>query len=334
VEHTGHVLDKEELMRAVWPDIAVEENNLNQNISILRRALGEGRAEHRYIATVPSRGYQFVAPVKSAAGPAAPEGPTEKASIAVLPFANVSTDAEYEYFGDGLADDLISALSKLDRLRVVARTSAFSFKGRHVDVRQIAERLGVNFVLEGSVRKSGTRLSDLGPEFADRLKFNLSHSAGLALVAIATASKVGVDLEHIREQSDSADIARRFFSAAEVDYLMALPSHLHAESFFSCWTKKEAYVKACGEGLTMPLNSFSVPLTTDPAHTPEDLHVASKDIVPARRWSLYTLRPAPGYAGALAIEGTGWRLRQWQWKMPHGVERAGEMRLRLSTVRA
>ena len=158
VEHTGHVLDKEELMRAVWPDIAVEENNLNQNISILRRALGEGRAEHRYIATVPSRGYQFVAPVKSAAGPAAPEGPTEKASIAVLPFANASTDAEYEYFGDGLADDLISALSKMDRLRVVARTSAFSFKGRHVDVRQIAERLGVNFVLEGSVRKSGTRL--------------------------------------------------------------------------------------------------------------------------------------------------------------------------------
>jgi adenylate cyclase len=158
VEHAGNVLDKEDLMRAVWPDIAVEENNLNQNISILRRALGEGRAEHRYIATVPSRGYQFVAPVKSAAGPAAPEGPTEKASIAVLPFSNISTDAEYEYFGDGLADDLISALSKMDRLRVVARTSAFSFKRRHDDVHQIAERLGVNFVLEGSVRKSGMRL--------------------------------------------------------------------------------------------------------------------------------------------------------------------------------
>ena len=76
----------------------------------------------------------------------------------MLPFANVSTDAEYEYFGDGLADDLISALSKREGLRVVARTSAFSFKGRQVDVRRIAERLGVNFVLEGSVRKSGTRL--------------------------------------------------------------------------------------------------------------------------------------------------------------------------------
>ena len=161
---------------------------------------------------------------------------------------------------------------------------------------------------------------DLSPEFGNRLKFNLSHSAGLALIAIATASNVGVDVEYIREQSDYADIARHFFSTAEVDYLTALPSHLYAEAFFSCWTKKEAYLKACGEGLAIPLNSFSVPLTTDSAHTPVDLYVAPQDIVPAKRWSLYTLRPAPGYAGALAIEGTGWRLRQWQWKTPQRGE--------------
>ena len=156
---------------------------------------------------------------------------------------------------------------------------------------------------------------DLDPEFGNRLKFNLSHSAGLALIAIAPASKVGVDVEYIREQSDYADIARCFFSAAEVDHLIALPSHRYAETFFSCWTKKEAYLKACGEGLTIPLNSFSVPLTTDPAPAPVDLHVASTDIVPAKPWSLYTVRLAPGYAGALAIEGTRWRVRQWQWKM-------------------
>ena len=160
---------------------------------------------------------------------------------------------------------------------------------------------------------------DLSPDLANRLKFNLSHSAGLALIAIATASNVGVDLEYIRAQSDHADIARWFFSAAECDYLVAVPRHLHAGTFFSCWTKKEAYLKACGEGLAIPLNSFSVPLTADPAHT-VDLYVASRDIAPAKRWSLYTLRPAPGYAGALAIEGTGWRLRQWQWKMPQRVE--------------
>jgi 4'-phosphopantetheinyl transferase len=159
---------------------------------------------------------------------------------------------------------------------------------------------------------------ELGPESGSRLTFNLSHSAGLALIAVATASSVGVDLEYIQEHTDYADIARRFFSATEVDYLTALPSHLHAEAFFSCWTKKEAYLKASGEGLAIPLNSFSVPQTTDPADIPVDLRVGSHDTVPARRWSLYTLRPARGYTGALAIEGSGWRFSQWQWKMPRG----------------
>ena len=158
----------------------------------------------------------------------------------------------------------------------------------------------------------------LSPEFGSRLTFNLSHSAGLALIAIAAHSSVGIDLEYIRAQSDDAEVARRFFSAAEVDGLHTLPSHLYAEAFFSCWTKKEASLKACGEGLAIPLDSFSVPLTTDPTHTPVDLYVASDNIVPARRWSLYTLQPAPGYIGALAIEGRGWRLRHWHWQAPHG----------------
>src|SRR4051812_36149073 len=158
VEHTGDVLDKEELMRAVWPDTAVEENNLNQNISILRRALGEPRGDPRYIATVPGRGYQFVAKVRIAEESPARREAAVGASIAVLPFANVSPDPQCEFFGDGLADELIVALSKIDRVRVAARTSAFSFKGTQVDVRRIADTLGVNLVLEGTVRKSGTRL--------------------------------------------------------------------------------------------------------------------------------------------------------------------------------
>jgi 4'-phosphopantetheinyl transferase len=154
---------------------------------------------------------------------------------------------------------------------------------------------------------------DLSPVFGSRLKFNLSHSAGLALIAIAADSNVGVDLECIRAQCDYAEIARHFFSTVEVDQLHALPSHLYAEAFFNCWTKKEAYLKARGEGLSIPLNSFSVPLTTDPALTCVDLYRAPSDNVPAKRWSLCTLQPAPGYIGALAIGGSGWRLRQWQW---------------------
>jgi 4'-phosphopantetheinyl transferase len=155
---------------------------------------------------------------------------------------------------------------------------------------------------------------ELSPEFGGRLRFNLSHSAGLALIAIAADSNVGVDLEYIQAQSDYEEIARCFFSAAEVHQLIAFPDHLSAKAFTSCWTKKEAYLKACGDGLAIPLNRFSVPLATDAAHSPIDVCVSSNDIVPATRWSFYTIEPAPGYIGALAIEGSGWRFSQWQWR--------------------
>ena len=158
VEHAGTVLDKDELMQAVWPDTAVEENNLTQHISLLRRLLGETRGDHRYIITVPGRGYQFVAEVRGTAEPVAHRESTTAASMVVLPFVNVSADPEYDFFADGLTDDLIVALSKLPSTRVVARTSAFAFKGARGDVRQIAQKLGVQLVLDGSVRQSGTRL--------------------------------------------------------------------------------------------------------------------------------------------------------------------------------
>ena len=157
---------------------------------------------------------------------------------------------------------------------------------------------------------------DLSPGFGSALRFNLSHSNGLVLVAVANAASVGVDVELIREQSDDVDVARSFFSAAEIDHLAALPRHLRADAFFSCWTKKEAYLKACGAGLAAPLNEFSVPLTTDPGQASVDRCAESNVIVATRPWSFYTLRPAPGYAGALAIEGRGWRVRQWQWNAP------------------
>jgi 4'-phosphopantetheinyl transferase len=152
---------------------------------------------------------------------------------------------------------------------------------------------------------------ELDPEFGARLTFNLSHSSGIALIAIADGCRVGIDVEIVRRHTDYFDVARCFFSTPELDYLTALPSHLHAEAFFDCWTKKEACVKACGGGLAIPLNSFSVPLTNAPAEV--SLRVGSNDT--AGRWSLYTLRPVPGYAGALAIEGTGRRLSQWQWHL-------------------
>jgi TolB-like protein len=167
LRHPGELLDKSTLMAAVWPNVVVEENNLNQVVSALRRALGDGSGGRRFIVTVPGRGYQFVAPVREvheeaqSAPPAAHPAqvtPAARKSIAVLPFASLSSDPEKDYFGDGIAEELIHLLARVPGLKVPARTSSFAYKGRNIDVRQIARELGVGMLLEGSVRSAGERI--------------------------------------------------------------------------------------------------------------------------------------------------------------------------------
>src|SRR5271169_461871 len=128
VENRGKVVEKDDLMRAVWPDTVVEENNLNQNISTLRRMLGENRGENRYIATFPGKGNRFIARV--ACAPTAPaEGPS-CVTLAVLPFENLSADPEREYLADGLTEETIATLGQIDphHLSVIGRTSVMSYK--------------------------------------------------------------------------------------------------------------------------------------------------------------------------------------------------------------
>jgi len=157
--HPGELLDKAALMRAIWPNVVVEENNLSQHLSALRQALGRGVEDRQFIVTVPRRGYRFVAEVRQVSGTkgtamnvaASVPGP----SVAVLPFANLSGDPEKEYFGDGMADELIHLLSRVPGLKVPARTSSFAYKGKNLHVRDIAGDLGVAAVLEGSVRSAG-----------------------------------------------------------------------------------------------------------------------------------------------------------------------------------
>jgi len=234
VEHPNELLEKQTLMRAIWPSVVVEENNLNQNISIVRRALGEIPGEHRFIVTIPGRGFRFVPAVRKldetaesgpeprategSAGVAAASAPESRpavelpsssghwarrawtpifaiaaaslvlvgylltrelwsgsvrvqvtqavnapsaapaASVAVMPFANLTGEAAKEYFTDGMAEELINELTKVPGLRVPARTSSFAYKGHNVDVRQIARDLGVATILEGSVRSAGERI--------------------------------------------------------------------------------------------------------------------------------------------------------------------------------
>ena len=160
VENSGHVVEKDELYKRVWQDAFVEETNLTKNISILRKILGDGDEERSFIETVPKRGYRFVIPVRKAGSEhiGSKSAASSDNKIAVLPFANFSADQENDFFCDGLAEELLNALAKIKGLKVAARTSSFSFREKQVDVGEIGAALGVNTVLEGSVRKSGNRL--------------------------------------------------------------------------------------------------------------------------------------------------------------------------------
>jgi adenylate cyclase len=160
----GNLVSREEFMAAVWPATAVEDTNLNMQIAALRRVLDQGRAEGSCIQTIPGHGYRFTEPVTRVAADAAALTPTagtalpDKPSLAVMPFQSMSGDPEQEYFADGMVEEIITALSRISWLFVIARNSSFTYKGQAVEVKQVGRELGVRYVLEGSVRKAGQRV--------------------------------------------------------------------------------------------------------------------------------------------------------------------------------
>lgn len=149
----------------------------------------------------------------------------------------------------------------------------------------------------------------LSNRYGGSLHFNLSHSHGLALFAIAEGREVGVDLELVRVDFEHLEIARRFFSSYEVETLEALPAETRTQAFYDCWTRKEAYIKARGEGLFYPLDEFDVNFR--PGEKAALLRTRSEPSE-ASRWSMYELSPAPGYKAALVAEGHDYQLRCWQ----------------------
>ena len=158
VERAGQLVSREEIQRCLWTDSTFVdfEHGINFSINQIRAALEDDAENPRYVETLPRRGYRFVGPVKDVNADAACT--STEASIAVLPFTNMSPDAENEFFADGITEEIINALTRIEKLRVAARRSAFSFKGKHVDLHVIGERLNVKTILEGSVRKAGNRI--------------------------------------------------------------------------------------------------------------------------------------------------------------------------------
>jgi 4'-phosphopantetheinyl transferase len=147
----------------------------------------------------------------------------------------------------------------------------------------------------------------------DAIRFSVSHSGGVALYAVARGREVGIDLERIRFDLAVVEIAERYFSRREVAMLRTLSAEAQRQAFFRLWTRKEAYVKARGEGLSLPLDQFDVSLA---AEEPTAVWATQRDPSEASRWSLQELAPAPGYAAALAAEGYGWGVTCWQWADP------------------
>lgn len=169
IENRDRVVSKDDLIASVWGGRIVSDSTLTSRINAARKAIGDNGDEQRLIRTVARKGLRFIGTVQvlsdaARSAGAAPEQPhaalplADRPAIAVLPFVNMTGDLDQEYFSDGITEDIITALSKLRWFFVLARNSSFIYKGRSVHLKQIADELGVRYVLEGSVRKGGDRL--------------------------------------------------------------------------------------------------------------------------------------------------------------------------------
>jgi DNA-binding winged helix-turn-helix (wHTH) protein/Flp pilus assembly protein TadD len=159
VARKGEVLEKADLMTAIWPDTVVEENNLNQIISSLRRALGETRGEYRFIATVPGKGYRFTSPVRLVQT-ALPEDNLTHVTIGVLPFENLGPGPEQDYLCEGLTEETIAMIGQTDpdQFNVIGRKSVMTYKGTTKTLSEIGRELGASYLIESSLRAEGGQL--------------------------------------------------------------------------------------------------------------------------------------------------------------------------------
>ena len=156
VKHAGQLVEKDELLKEVWPDTFVEEANLSQNVFTLRRALGDDRAEPRYIETVARRGYRFLATVRTVTQAEGADSLVEgvisqSPVVAVLPFLNNTGDPELDYLADGLTGNLINNLSRIAQLRVMSRSTVLRYKVKDIDLQQVGKELGVDTFLVGKI---------------------------------------------------------------------------------------------------------------------------------------------------------------------------------------
>lgn len=214
-------------------------------------------------------------------------------------------------------DSLLDTLAEDER----ARAERFYFQTDRE--RFIVARGALREILGGYLKKAAKSVSFCyGPHGkpalardsgGNAIRFNLSHSQGVALYAVTRGREIGVDLEFIREGLEIEQLAERFFSQREIAAFRGLPVGLRKHAFFLCWTRKEAYIKARGEGLSLPLDQFDVSLIPG---EPAALLRTQADPDEALCWSLTELSIGPDYVSAVAVKGHGWSVSCWQWPRP------------------
>jgi TolB-like protein len=253
IRNRERVVSKDDIINAIWNGRSVSDAALTTRLNAARSAIGDSGEEQRLIKTLPRKGFRFVGSVREAPKPASiaiADSPAQqpksalplpdKPSIAVLPFTNLSSDPEQEYFADGMVEDIITGLSRSKSLFVIARTSSFTYKGKAVDIKQVGRELGVRYVLEGSVRKSGNRVRITGQLvdsatgnhiWADRYDSTLEDIFDLQ--DRVTSSVIGA----ISPQLERAEIERA--QRKPTESLQAYDYYLRALSSINRFTREE-----------------------------------------------------------------------------------------------
>ena len=198
----------------------------------------------------------------------------------------------------------------------LTRASRFHFSRDRQ--RFVAGRALLRTILAGYLRTDANGLTfsyskkekpSLASDHAESgVTFNVSHSGGIALLAFTRGREIGVDVEQVRQDSDLQAIARRVFSMHEQNQLAALPAEKRIDAFFRCWTRKEAYIKATGDGLSLPLNQFDVSLEVGEANA---LVATRPDSSEAGHWLLREVPAGSGYMAAVCVRGKSWKLKNW-----------------------
>src|SRR5216684_4626577 len=258
IRNRERVVSKDDLINAIWNGRAVSDAALTTRLNIARSSIGDSGEEQRLIKTLPRKGFRFVGQVREAQGPAGaatadnpiePPKPAltlpDKPSIAILPFTNLSSDPEQEYFADGMVEDIITGLSRSKSLFVIARNSSFTYKGKAVDIKRVGRELGVRYVLEGSVRKAGNRIRITGQLvdattgnhiWADRYDSTLEDIFDLQ--DQVTMSVIGAIAPHL----ERAEIARA--QRKPTESLQAYDYYLRALASFYRFSTREANIEA------------------------------------------------------------------------------------------